>query len=59
MTDDQGFRVTPVQVFQQPPECRLLRLGARVGGLTSDIQPALVADAYRVGVVVLAVGTEQ
>ena len=29
-----------------------------VGGLTSDVQPTLVADAYRVGVVVHAVGTD-
>ena len=57
VADDQGFRIAPVQVFQQSPECSLLRLGARVGGLASDIQPALVADAYRVGVVVPAVGT--
>ncbi len=39
VADDQGFRIAPVQVFQQSPECSLLRLGARVGGLTADIQP--------------------
>ena len=59
MTHDQGLGVTPVQFLEQPSHGSLLRLGARVGGLTADVQPALVADAYRVGIVVLAVGTRQ
>ena len=58
VTYDQGFWVAPVKVFEQSPEGSLLRLGARVGGLTSYIQPALVADADGVGVVVHAVGTD-
>ena len=59
MTYDQGAGITPVQIFEQLPQGCLLRLGARVGGLTADVEPALVADADRVGVVVLAVGTCQ
>ena len=58
MTYDQGFRIAPVQIFEQQSECSLLRCGTRVGGLTADIEPALIADANRVGVVVLAVGTD-
>ena len=59
MTYDQGLRVASVQVLEQSAHGCLLCCGARVGGLTSDIQPALVADAYRVGIVVHAVGTDQ
>ena len=59
MADDEGAGVTPVQLFEQLSHGLLLRLGARVGGLTPDVEPALVADADRVGVVVLAVGTCQ
>ena len=55
MTYYQGAGVCPVQFLQQPAECRLLRLGACVGRLAADVQTALVADAYRVGVVVHAV----
>ena len=56
---DQGLRVAAVQVLEQRAERCLLRLCTRVIGLTSNIQPALVADAYRVGVVVQAVGTDE
>ena len=59
MTHDQGFGVSPVQCLEQSSHGNLLRLGTRVGGLTADIQPALVADADRVGIVVHAVGTRQ
>ena len=59
MTHDQGLGVTPVQCLEQLSHGSLLRLGARVGGLTADVQPALVTDANRVGIVVLAVGTRQ
>ena len=55
---DHGAGVTPVKLFEQRSHGSLLRRCARVGGLTSDVQPALIADAYRVGVVVLAVGTD-
>ena len=54
MTYDQGAGEAPVQVFEQQPERHLLCHGTRVGGLTADVEPALVADAYRVGVVVLS-----
>ena len=59
MAYDQGAGITPVQIFEQLPHGCLLRLGARVGGLTPDVEPALVADADRVSVVVLAVGACQ
>ena len=58
MTYDQGAGVAPVQILQQSSHGRLLSLGTGVGGLAADIVPALVADAYRVGVVVHAVGTD-
>ena len=58
MTHDQGFRIAPVQVFEQQPECHLLLCGTRIGGLTADIEPALVTDAYRVGIVILTVGAD-
>ena len=59
MAYDQGFGVTPVQFFEQSSHGGLLRLGTRVGGLSSCIVPTLVADANRVGIVILAVGTRQ
>ena len=58
VTNNHGFGVTSVQFFKQFSHGSLLRLGARVSGLTADVEPALVADAYRVGIVVLAVGTD-
>ena len=58
MADDEGTGIGPVQAFQQCAQGSFLRLGARVGGLTADVEPALVADAYRVGVVVPAVRSD-
>ena len=58
MTYNLGTREASVQVFEQQPERHLLCHGTRIGGLTADVEPTLVADAYRVGVVVLAVGTD-
>ena len=58
MTYDEGAGITPVKVFKQPSHGSLLFRGTRVGGLTADVEPALVADADRVGVVVLAVGAD-
>ena len=58
MAYDQSLRIRPVQFFEQDAHGAFLRLGAGVGGLTADVQPALIADADRVGVVVLAVGTD-
>ena len=55
VTQDYGFGITPVQFLKQSSHGSLLSLSARVGGLTADIEPALVADADRVGVVVHAV----
>ena len=56
MTDNHGAGVTPVEVFEQLSHGSLLFRRSRVGGLTADVEPALVADAYRVGVVIHAVG---
>ena len=58
VTYDQGAGVAPVKVLEQQPECHLLCHGTRVGGLTADVESALVAYAYRVGVVVLAVSSD-
>ena len=59
MADDQGAGVTPVQLFEQLSHGLLLCLGARVGGLSADIQATLVADADGVAVVVQAVRPDQ
>ena len=56
MTDNQRAGVSLVQLLQQMAQGCLLGCGTRVGGSAADVQPALIADAYGVGVVVLAVG---
>ena len=58
MAHDEGPRIRPVQFLEQDAHGALLCLGAGVGGLAADIQPALVADADGMGIVVLAVGTD-
>jgi hypothetical protein len=55
---DHGAGVTPVEIFEQLSHGSLLLSRTRVGGLTADVEPTLVADANRMGVVVLAVGTD-
>ena len=55
VADDEGTRVAAVQVLDEEAQLVSLRLGACVGGLTADVEPALVADADGVGVVSLAV----
>ena len=57
VADYHGAGVTQVQVLQQLAQCLLLFSRPRVGRLSADVEPALVAHAYGVGVVVLAVGT--
>ena len=54
---DHGAGVTPVEIFEQLSHGSLLLSGTRVGGLTADVEPALIADTDRVGIVVLAMGT--
>jgi hypothetical protein len=49
-----GAGVTRMKFLEQRPHGSLLRLGTGIGGLTADVQPTLVADTYRVGVVVLS-----
>ena len=58
VTDYQCAGVAPVQLFEQSSHGSLLLSRPRVGGLTADVQSALVADAYRMGVVVHAVGAD-
>ena len=58
MTYDHCAGVALVQVFEQLSHRNFLCLGTRVGRSASDIKPTLVADAYRVGIMVLAVGTD-
>ena len=58
VTDNHGAGVTPMEVFEQPSQGSLLFCRSCVGGLTADVEPALVAHAYRMGVVVQAVGTD-
>ena len=55
---DHSAGVTLMQVFEQLSHRNFLCLGTRVGRSASDIKPTLVADAYRVGIMVLAVGTD-
>ena len=55
---NHGAGVTPVEIFEQLSHGSLLFSGTRVGGLTADVEPTLIADANRVGVMVLAVGTD-
>ena len=57
MPDDQRAGVTLVEIFEQQSHRRLLFSSARVGGLTADVEPAFVADADRMGVVVQTVRT--
>ena len=57
MAYDQGTGVTLVEILKQLPHRRLLRSRTRVVGLTADVEPALVADADRVGIVVQTVCT--
>ena len=54
---NHGAGVTPVEIFEQLSHGSLLFSSARVGGLTADVEPALVADADRMGIVVQTVGT--
>ena len=58
MAYDEGLRVAAVQILEECLEGSLLLGCAGVCGLTADVEPALVADAYRVGIVVQAVGTD-
>jgi hypothetical protein len=58
MPYNHGAGVTPVKFFEQSSHGSLLHVRSRIGGLTADVEPALVADANRVGIVVLAVGTD-
>ena len=57
-----GAGVTRMKFLEQRSHGSLLRRCAGIGGLTADVKPALIADANRVGVVVLsfdvAVGTD-
>ena len=58
MAYNQGLGVATVQVFEQSPHGSLLLSRPRIGRLSADVQPTLVAYAYRVGVVVQAVGAD-
>ena len=58
MSYDHGAGVTPVEIFEESSHRSLLLSSSRVGGLTADVEPTLVADADRVAVVVHAVGTD-
>ena len=58
VTDYHGAGVAPMEVFEQLSHGSLLFSRSRVGGLTADVQTALVANANRVAVVVHAVGAD-
>jgi hypothetical protein len=59
MTDDQCTRIAAMKVFQELTQCCFLLWCPRVGGLTADVQPALVAHTYRVRVMVQTVCPDQ
>ena len=56
VTEDDGAGVFVVELCEQRAQALALRLGARVGRLAGGIQTTLVAHAYRMLVVPLAVG---
>ena len=56
MAHDQGAGVTLAEILEQQSHALLLLSRARVVRLTADVEPALVADADRMGVVVQTVG---
>ena len=55
---DHGAGVAPVQILEQSSERCFLLSRTSIVGLSAGIESALVADAYRVGVVVQAVGAD-
>lgn len=57
VTHDQGLGKLSMKLFEQLAHRKLLGLGAGVGRATFGVQAAFVADANRVAVVVLAMGT--
>ena len=57
MPNNQGAGVTLMEIFEQQSHRRFLLSRARVGGLTADVEPAFVADADRMGIVVQTVRT--
>ena len=59
MSYNHGTGITRVEVFKQCAHGSLLCRRAGVVGLTADIQPTLIADANRMGVVVQAVRAYQ
>ena len=58
MTYNHRFGVTAVEFLKQSSHGSLLSFSACVVGLTADVEPALVADADRVGIMVYAVGPD-
>ena len=58
VTYNQSLRIAPVQYFQQMQHRQFLLKRARVFGLTAGIESALIADAYRMGIVVQTVGAD-
>ena len=59
VTDNHGTWVTLMLLLEQLSHGQLLCLGAGVGGLSAYIETTLIAHAYRVLVVVHAVGADQ
>ena len=53
MPYDHGAGVTPMQVFEQSPHGNLLFSRACVVGLTAGIKSPFVADANRMGIVMM------
>ncbi len=58
VADNQCLRVTPVKALKEPAQGSLLGRCPRVGGLTANVQTALIAHADGVAVVVHAVGAD-
>ena len=58
MADDFGFWIVQAEAFQKLYHRALLGFGSGIGRIAVGIQTALVTDSYRVGVVMLGMGTD-
>ncbi len=56
MTNDAGLWIVHLQGAQQVQQGILLQGGTGVGGFPVFVQAALIADAYRVGIITFGMG---
>ena len=58
MADDFGIGIVEAEALQKLYHRALLGFGSGIGWIAVGIQAALVTDSYRVGVVMLGMGTD-